>query len=635
VRCIWASIGSEIAAFLFNEFYPNLTDKKMRTTHAAFYFLYILDGEIKKFPLNRRDAVTLGRSSQCDWNVDLSFISRRHVRLCPQNDGVEIEDLESTNGTYINGRRIRRAKVPVGHSFFINSLEFVLKMGDADDFEVSADLSDAIRSTRPSSSVPKGKDDTEDTAGDGPSFLERFLRGILDLGLKAHARNDFFLDLGIYLNVVFVRLQGTIYFYEERGDSRELLLNQIFDENQSSVVEDDEPPEWAFAGNVEDRDFKSGIVNSFRTGSDTQTVCVFISRKKLPDQYRCFLTLMVETIGIILKILSESPPKVEGGLLADSVVQARGAIITADREMNRLIRKARKLGRSDVFILIEGESGTGKELFAREIHEASKQKSGEFVALNCAAIPEDLLEVELFGCEKGAFTGADKRRIGKLELASGGTLFLDEVGEMSARLQAKMLRSIQESAFYRLGGNELVKVDLRIVAATNKKLSEMVSKGSFREDLYYRLVHVEFNVPPLRERRPDINRLVRHFAKCEMERSGKKIRGFSVKVLNVFNEYDWPGNVRELENEVIKLIHLADDNGVIGFDLLSPRIRMFSTEMAQTLKIPNIKGRIQEFEKDNIIRTLQKNKNNKAQTARDLGISYNTLFKKLRKYGIQ
>jgi len=461
------------------------------------------------------------------------------------------------------------------------------------------------------------------------------VRRILDLGLKANARNDFFLDLGIYLNVVFALIRGSIHFYEVRGSSRELLLKQAFGENDSGPEKCDDLPDWAFVTDVRDREHRGKVFNSVRSGSDLMRICVFVSREPLSEKYHNFLSLLVETLGIILNLLPEHPRKVEKRILAEPSTSEDELIVTADREMNRLIRKARKLGRSDVFILIEGESGTGKELFAREIHEVSRQSSGEFVALNCAAIPEDLLEVELFGCEKGAFTGADKRRSGKLELASGGTLFLDEVGEMSARLQAKMLRSIQEEAFYRLGGNELVRVNLRIVSATNKGLSEMVAEGRFREDLFYRLVHVELKIPPLRERRSDINRLVRHFAHREMDRSQKRIQGFSIKVLNALNDYDWPGNVRELENEVIKMIHLADDNGVVGFDLLSPRISMFSREMAQTLKIPNIKGKIQGFEKENIIRTLQKNNHNKARTARDLGISYNTLFKKLRKYGIQ
>ncbi|MDP3581108.1 MAG: sigma-54 dependent transcriptional regulator, partial [Ignavibacteria bacterium] len=223
-------------------------------------------------------------------------------------------------------------------------------------------------------------------------------------------------------------------------------------------------------------------------------------------------------------------------------------IISADKKMQEAFRMISKVLDNDITVLITGESGTGKELVARAIHYNGKRKTAQFVVVNCASIPRELLESELFGHEKGAFTGAHQRKIGKFELAKGGTIFLDEIGEMEMSLQAKILRVIQLKEFERVGGNEVHKTDVRIISATNRDLKNAVDNKQFREDLYYRLSSFPIQIPALRERKADIVVLINHFLKTFNEKLGKNIKGVTKTALKYLYDYDWPGNIRELEN---------------------------------------------------------------------------------------
>ena len=226
--------------------------------------------------------------------------------------------------------------------------------------------------------------------------------------------------------------------------------------------------------------------------------------------------------------------------------------------MNKVFRTIEKVADTDSTILILGESGTGKELVARAIHYHSARRDKPLIPVNCGAIPEELLESELFGHEKGAFTNAIRTRIGRFEMANGGTIFLDEIAEMSPHLQVKLLRVLQEQEFERLGGTRTIKCDVRIIAATNKNLEQAVTDGKFREDLYYRLKVIPIQLPPLRERKSDIPLLVNHFLEQMNKAKKKKIRGMEREVLKALEEYDWPGNVRELENVIERMVILTE-----------------------------------------------------------------------------
>ena len=319
-------------------------------------------------------------------------------------------------------------------------------------------------------------------------------------------------------------------------------------------------------------------------------------------------------------------------------------IVGNSKAMQELFRQMDRVAPSDITILIRGESGTGKELVAAGLHKASARRAAPYVAVNCAAIPETLQESELFGHERGSFTGADDRRIGRFEQANGGTLFLDEVGELSMPLQAKLLRALQEQTFYRVGGTKLVRVDVRILAATNRDLRGMVEAGTFREDLYYRLAVFDLLVPPLRDRPGDIRLLAREFANEVSERYGRGTVGFEPVVEQLMDQYPWPGNVRELRNAVERSVVLCED-GTVRLADLPPAVMLGPQDAASTSAPPKPSlaptdvsipaRRLEDIERAEILRTLAETRGNVSEVVRRLGIPRTTLYRRLRSYGLR
>lgn len=291
-----------------------------------------------------------------------------------------------------------------------------------------------------------------------------------------------------------------------------------------------------------------------------------------------------------------------------------------------------KIAPTTATVLIQGESGTGKELIARRLHFKSERANKPYVTVNCGALQESLLESELFGHEKGAFTGAVNQKIGLCETADTGTLFMDEIGEMSLGIQAKILRFLQEGEFYRIGGKRPIKVDVRVVSATNRDLEREVKESRFREDLYYRLNTITLRMPPLRKRKEDIPMLVEYFLKnSRFGGSAQQIKRVDPRVLEVFANYDWPGNIRELQNTIERLKILAENNEIkledIPFSIRMPKVRAESGDF--TIDMP-----LEDVEKNHILRTLAYNHGNKTKTAQSLGITIKTLYNKLHRYGI-
>jgi two-component system response regulator HydG len=315
----------------------------------------------------------------------------------------------------------------------------------------------------------------------------------------------------------------------------------------------------------------------------------------------------------------------------------RSRIIAQSPRMVALLDTVAQVAPSEATVLISGESGTGKELIAGAIHFNSSRRQGPFVQLNCAAVAETLLESELFGHEKGSFTGADRRRDGRFRQADGGSLFLDEVSEMPLSMQVKLLRVIQEREFTRVGGDDVQRVDVRVIAATNKHLPDLLSAGSFREDLYYRLNVVALQIPPLRERREDIPLLAQHFLELFAERNRKPIKGFTPHAMDRLIRHGWPGNVRELMNAVERAVVLARTDFLSGEDL--PGIAAAEEESASDRPVPPPPAAteampLEEMEKAAILKTLEAAGGNKSETARRLGITRRTLHKKLKSYGV-
>ena len=301
--------------------------------------------------------------------------------------------------------------------------------------------------------------------------------------------------------------------------------------------------------------------------------------------------------------------------------------------MQRVYAMMKRAAEADITVLVRGESGTGKELVAKSFHHNSLRKDGPFVAVDCAAIPEALIESELFGHERGAFTGAATRRIGAFERAHGGTILLDEIGDMPMAVQSKLLRVLQERHIQRVGGNASIPVDIRVVSATNKNLERAVRAGEFREDLFFRIAAFPIVIPPLRERREDIPLLARHFLDKHGERAGKSMGGIATGALRLLLQYDWPGNVRELENAIERAV-LLETGTVLQAASLPPELSPFlAAAAAGGGGTPASVVPLAEVERQALVHALEASDHNVTQAALSLGINRATLQRKLKKYG--
>ncbi|MBH0113037.1 PEP-CTERM-box response regulator transcription factor [Novosphingobium sp. YJ-S2-02] len=341
----------------------------------------------------------------------------------------------------------------------------------------------------------------------------------------------------------------------------------------------------------------------------------------------------IDSLGLIVRrALQVHRLEEENRRLASRVAKDEkvlGRMITAAPEMLRVARTIERVANTNVSVMLLGASGTGKELLARGLHEASDRSGGEFVAINCAAIPENLLESELFGHEKGAFTGAVKTTPGKIEQAAGGTLFLDEVGDIPLQLQVKLLRFLQERVIERVGSRESIPVDTRIVCATHQNLDAMIAENRFREDLYYRLAEIVVKIPSLAERPGDATLLAKSFLTRFAAEMNPRVRGFASDALAAIDAWSWPGNVRELENRVKRAVIMADEKLVSAadLDLLEPD--------EQVINALNLKSAREQSDRKVIRHALARSEGNISSTAKMLGISRPTLYDLLKQYDLQ
>lgn len=317
-------------------------------------------------------------------------------------------------------------------------------------------------------------------------------------------------------------------------------------------------------------------------------------------------------------------------LIPQAKILENSPIVYKSEIMRQLMRMVERVAPSHATVLILGESGTGKELVAQQIHKASNRRDKPFVAINCGALRETLLESELFGHERGAFTGAYARKIGLAEVANGGTLFLDEIGELSPGIQSKLLRFLQEGEIYRVGGKDPIKVDIRLVSATNRELEKEVVRGNFREDLFYRINTIMVQTPPLRRRKEDIQLLVEHFLSTGTNGILGRGRQMGEEAMKIMMKYDWPGNIRELQNTCERLQILSDGHMIMPNDLpehiRNPEYKAIIEDYDPTLTI-------HELEKRYILKALNYFEGNKTQAANALGITIKTLYNKLHEYG--
>jgi DNA-binding NtrC family response regulator len=345
-----------------------------------------------------------------------------------------------------------------------------------------------------------------------------------------------------------------------------------------------------------------------------------------------------DILSAVARVLEKQTLQREVRYLRSEIAHRYGEleIISKDPRMLDILQLVNKVASASSSVLITGESGTGKELIARSLHQHGNRSKAPFVAINCAAIPSELMESELFGHEKGSFTGAHARSIGKFEHASGGTIFLDEISALRSELQAKLLRVLQDKEIVRLGSNRTIKVDVRIVAATNSNLEELLEAGSFRRDLYFRLNVIPVKLPPLRERHGDVRLLAQHFLNRLNVQLKRDIKGFTDKGLDTLTRYPWPGNIRELENLIERLVVLGSDTEPISFADLPLEILLDSSLTPETPPLGD--GLLQardNFEKQYILKALKKAEWNQSKAARILNIHRNTLIQKMKSLALK
>lgn len=344
------------------------------------------------------------------------------------------------------------------------------------------------------------------------------------------------------------------------------------------------------------------------------------------------LDLLLARIGELRQLKSENK------LLREELAEkySFAGIVSQSAAMEKVLSTAARVAQSSASVLVRGESGTGKELIAKAIHFASDRKGKVFLAVNCAALNENLLESELFGHERGAFTGADRQRKGRFESADGGTVFLDEIGEIPPATQVKLLRVLQEQKFERVGGSETIKVDVRVIAATNKDLEKAITHGAFREDLFYRLNVVAIEVPPLRDRREDIAPLLDHYVSRFSKENKRKKLGFSKEAWDSLLRYNYPGNVRELENIVQRAVIMSRGEHITTEDL--PRV-IWSSASESSIPISkegqSFLDQVEKLEKDLIFEALRIHSNNQSKAAKQLGLSERNLRYRLKKWGVK
>ncbi len=552
-------------------------------------------------------------------NIDESFISQKHAKIDVYNNYIVIEDLKSTNGIFIETGRIDKARVEINKSFRIGHSVFFLKEGKSGDFDLSSEI--FTRTGNKKQSEITSGDKTQDAIN--LLYTEPMIE-MLQIGYNLEELGDIFKPADELL----------------KSELKNGCLVLISNENDNNAIDS----KWNYKKNyypyifeiLQIKDiFKKPLLNLKTKGkfvfcsfpfilSTKKMLLIYlnISDSPVPENKVAFLTKLSVEISIIDSLVEQIrvSPRESGRDIPE--------IVTNNQIMLNLLSKSKKIAITDLFVIIQGETGTGKELIAKFIHSNSKRYKNNFVALNCAAIPENLMENELFGHEKGSFTDAGERKKGKLELSSDGTLVLDEIGDMPLSLQQKLLRAIQEEQFYRIGGNDPIKVNLRIICLTHKNISKLVSENIFREDLFYRLNHVSLNLIPLRERKDDILPLINYFVKIFSEKNGISIKGFTKEAIKALKLYDWPGNIRELKNEINKIISLSENDDIIDLSLLKDEI------INNSGKHPANNADKYLTEKALIMELLNEHKWNKTLVASSLGISRTALYEKLRKYGI-
>jgi transcriptional regulator with GAF, ATPase, and Fis domain len=627
------------------------------------------DGYGDVFPLQAGQRFTLGRANTNRIVLKDELCSREHAEVAVSEGKWRIRDLKSLNGSRVNGVALETEwelspgdEVQLGHTALI----FVERLDELPPLEPAAEPGDSIAirkrlgQTRFLTPIPADQEQSEQTPAptDSRRSLSRDLALLYRLALDMGSAVDYDELVRIVLDGILEAVPAEVGAILTMKEGRELEVTahrhrdpsiRIYSPVSEFVSNEVVASREAILAEDVARDRYLRQRESLTHLGATSLICapvVFNNRvlglihlyctdphKALAGEDLEFTMAVAKQLGIVTNQLRERDSLSQENRLLRAQLKVESELIGDSPAIKNINDQVGRVAPTNATVLIRGESGVGKELVARAIHYSSPRKAGPFICLNCAAITETLLESELFGHEKGAFTGATEKKIGKFEAANHGTIFLDEIGEMAVTTQAKLLRILEGHPFERVGGSTPIKVDVRVVAATNQPLEQSLQEGKFRRDLFFRLQVVEIRVPPLRERKSDIAQLADHFLKKFVRETGRKIRGFTPAALQKMEQYPWPGNVRELRNVVERAVALGQ-----GAIIDTSDIWLSSVEVAGpvTPTPPDVYEpmSLEEIEKRYIQKTLDHTDWNKSQAAAILGIERSTLDRKIKSYGL-
>ncbi|MBN1901132.1 sigma 54-interacting transcriptional regulator [Candidatus Sumerlaeota bacterium] len=627
-------------------------------------YLVLQKGESKAsvFPLTKR-TTTIGRGDTSDIVLEDKNISRIHAQVIRlDRDLTSLVDLGSSNGSYVNDLPINRIFLMDGDEIKMGETILLFREGESE----TDHLEPAQRRVRiekrallaahpmgqPTEIFTKPVEDQGESLKNAHLQLRTIYKLITDLNTIKDLTNIYqrvgqvlLVSLGMDRIVFFSydRIQGR--FNPELSMINPAINIKSFDETypvhqQALYCIEKERFPYLFTEEDMDDDTSSSSVKPMIMG-----IPILFERDLLGMMYMDnphtrkpfdkinldFVSSIANHIGVIQRNLNQYRTMEEKNASLEKVIQENLVIVCRDPKMMEIMDILNHLAETDANVLIRGESGAGKELIARAIHYYSNRRSAPLVCINCASLPETLIESELFGYERGAFTGAISRKPGKFETANGGTVFLDEIGDISLSAQAKILRILQEGELQRVGGVKTLKVDLRIIAATNKNLEEAIKNREFREDLYYRLRVVEIDIPPLRERPEDIPLLAEYFLRTLRAKTSSPVQRISPETKKILLDYRWPGNVRELRNVMERAIVFARGEEILPEHLPSELSKREDRKKEDDEIAP---VSLAEMEERHIRKILGMTSGNKFRAAEILGISRSTLYEKLKQYGI-
>jgi Nif-specific regulatory protein len=605
--------------------------------------LAAISGKLKGaiFAINE-ETLVIGRETASNLCLADAAVSRRHAKVEKEDRGFVITDLESLNGTFVNDVPVKNRLLEHGDRVRIGDSQFLFLTHEGEATSKSSDVRLDDRHVASGSTVQLRFDDAVYLMARDLSALMKVsttinsIRGLDEL--LQRLLEQLFEVVPAQRGAILLTDEGSfetsLVFGLDRARGKEQAVNvsmtivqQVLRDGVALLSSD---------GASESTTATQSLIST-RAHSVMCVPFILFERKigvlyldtTLPrDRFNREHLQLVTAIAGIAAVAIENARQFEWletenqRLLAD--VNIEHNMVGESPPMQRVYHFISKVAPTDATVLISGESGTGKELAARAMHRNSKRAQKAFIAVNCAALNESLLESELFGHEKGSFTGALAQKKGRLEIADGGTLFLDEVAELTPALQVKLLRVLQEREFERVGGTVTIKVDLRLIAATNKNLEEAIEAGQFRQDLYYRLNVVSLEMPALRDRREDIMLLANYFVDKYGARCNRKLKGFSKETRNFLTAYDWPGNVRELENTIERAIVLGTTDWILPEDLPEA---VLETKVMVEGSVPSYHQALIQHKKQIILRAMEQAKNNHAEAARLLGVHPNYLHR--------